>query len=92
MRALALRVDSRHMERQMEKGRPNSFISQTYLPTADPAEPEPMQLDLAKLGNQDRIDKQERDRRLRLGLCFICAERGHLSAACPKKPKNDYAQ
>jgi hypothetical protein len=85
MQQLALRTDGRYMERQLEKGR-------TFTPTitTNTAGPEPMQLDAAKVNG--RIDQQERDRRTRLGLCFICAEKGHLSATCPQRTKNAQTQ
>eukprot|EP00054_Salpingoeca_dolichothecata_P029822 m.236705 g.236705 ORF g.236705 m.236705 type:complete len:246 (+) comp26551_c0_seq5:161-898(+) len=34
------------------------------------------------------ISPEERERRLRLGLCFRCGERGHLAADCRPDPSN----
>ena len=103
---LAIRVDNRIRERLREKGRAGaSGASSTRTSTgearADPryvtppgqgATPpssttraEPMQLGRAKL------TKEEREHRMRMGLCLYCAG-NHVLANCPTCPPKDQAQ
>ncbi|KAK9328197.1 hypothetical protein V1520DRAFT_228809 [Lipomyces starkeyi] len=70
-----------------ERGR--TFMAMKVPPTySSGSAPEPMQIDAARARTEGRLDLQERERRTRLGLCFICAEKGHLSAGCPQRTEN----
>ncbi|KAK9427269.1 hypothetical protein V1505DRAFT_53614 [Lipomyces doorenjongii] len=56
--SMALRIDSRHMGRQLEKGR--SFVARATYASASTAEPEPMQLDVIAWDNRDRRQTETR--------------------------------
>lgn len=47
---------------------------------------EPMQL------GRMRLSPEERQRRLRLGLCMYCGQPGHILALCPARPKEQAHQ
>ena len=98
--ALAIRIDNRLWDRQKEREHPavrspssrgpprgirmgeDSFPGVWIKPpltTPSTTSEEPMQLGRA------RLSLEERERRLRQGLCFYCGHRGHLMAACSLK-------
>ena len=52
------------------------------LSTATGTHPGPMDLS-ANRGK--KIPQEERERRMRLGLCMYCGASGHLARACPRK-------
>uniref|UniRef100_A0A8C5PJ63 CCHC-type domain-containing protein n=1 Tax=Leptobrachium leishanense TaxID=445787 RepID=A0A8C5PJ63_9ANUR len=51
-----------------------------------PPRPVPTELEPMQLGHSG-ISGEERPYRLREGLCFYCADRGHFHLQCPKRPK-----
>jgi hypothetical protein len=54
--------------------------------TATGTEPGPMDLSRSRgAGGYPKLSQQERERRLRQGLCFRCGGQGHLSTACPSR-------
>ena len=66
--------------------RDNDFHPDT-VPTprqAEPINPQPMDLDLITVPRQP-LTKDEKDRRMRLGLCLYCGDKGHLANQCPAK-------
>ena len=78
---LAITMDNRQYQRRIEhqRSKPRSF--------------EPMQLDnitVNQLNNPKApLSTEERNMRMKNGLCLYCGERGHLVKQCPRKPKND---
>ena len=62
--------------------KPRSAPKTTTMTTATGTEAGPMDLS-RKGGRFPRLSEQERQRRLRMGLCFRCGGQGHLSTNCP---------
>ncbi|KAK9427747.1 hypothetical protein V1505DRAFT_19511 [Lipomyces doorenjongii] len=85
LQELALLIDARYMERQLEKGRrPAGYDHRAYHPQTPSSGPEPMQLDAATATAKQETEKM---RRSRLGLCWTCGDKGHRHGDCPKSPK-----
>ena len=40
--------------------------------------------DSTKLGKNGRLTTEERERRIKEGLCLYCGEKGHVAQDCPK--------
>src|SRR6266566_1216510 len=61
----------------------------TFAPNSTPATElppgDPMDLDATRKPRFQRLTEGERARRSRLGLCFYCAQRGHMANRCPTK-------
>ena len=101
---LAIRVDNRIRERLRERSRVGAKSTRTttgearvdpryVTPTGQGATPpssttraEPMQLGRAKL------TREEREHRMRKGLCLYCGGSDHILATCPTCPPKDQAQ
>ncbi|KAK9371549.1 uncharacterized protein V1513DRAFT_434548 [Lipomyces chichibuensis] len=81
MQELALRIESRFMERALERGRFMGNPNGMHLPTATviPDDPDRMQIDHVHTINP------EKERRTKLGLCWTCGAKGHLHDKCPEK-------
>lgn len=75
---LALRVESRHRQRDLRRSFRQLMSEPGEIASETPPE-EPMQL------GKFRISAGERDRRLSNGLCLYCGKPGHLAATCPVK-------
>lgn len=73
---LAIQIDNLIRSR-----RPNRYPPRLTRETS--ATPEPMQLGVT------RLTQEERERRLQKHLCLYCGQTGHLRAACPVRPPND---
>ncbi|KAK7933591.1 hypothetical protein WMY93_004487 [Mugilogobius chulae] len=99
--SLSIRLDNRLRERRRERtGRSSALVPsfqprfsshpecpspvQEFASTAPqpPSSEEPMQL-----GGM-RLSPEERQRRLRQGLCLYCGELGHVLRSCPTRPKD----
>lgn len=92
LETLAARIDMRLHERRLERSsfsrtyqvvpvpRPQPSVSTPPVSSSPipPAE-EPMQI------GRSRLSPQERERRLKRGLCFYCGGEGHLLRLCPAK-------
>lgn len=100
--SLAIRLDNRLAERRRERVAKRSQAPSTFYPSqprqpapaahaipepttpasaSTPASEEPMQLGRMK------ISTEERQRRLRFGLCMYCGQAGHVVAHCTARPK-----
>lgn len=77
---LALRIETRHRQRNLRRSFRQAISSpEVLLPVSTPEPEEPMQLGRLRLTNS------ERQRRLTNGLCLYCGKAGHLAASCPVK-------
>lgn len=80
---LAIRCDNRLIE---EKARNRNQLPPFYVPPAaqQPSTdgPVPMEIDETRRGP---LTAEEREYRMRKGLCIICGKAGHLKANCPRK-------
>lgn len=56
----------------------------------DSAGPVPMEIDSVERSPVPRgpLNRTEKERRRKLGLCLYCGNKGHFASSCPLKPKN----
>lgn len=77
---LALRIETRHHQRELRRSfRQIAFSSEELASSPSLEAEEPMQL--GKL----RLTAAEKQRRLSSGLCLYCGKAGHIAASCPVK-------
>ena len=57
---------------------------------SDPAGPVPMEIDSLERSPVPRgpLNRTEKERRRKLGLCLYCGNKGHFASSCPLKQKN----
>ena len=102
---LAIRIDTRLYERQVERQRATSrFPSSNTKPaprplpvappnnfiTAPKPDPDAMKID-AISRNRGPLSPQERQRRIQSNLCMYCGKPGHFAIQCPERPQNRIA-
>jgi hypothetical protein len=85
----AIRIDNRLFERRQENRRNPNLMRHTPMPTTtprtptpSPAGPTPMVLDANRPRFQS-LSPDERQHRIRNGLCLYCGQKGHMAIACP---------
>jgi hypothetical protein len=84
----AIRIDNRLFERRQENRRNPNLMRHTPIPTTirtptlSPAGPTPMVLDANRPRFQS-LSPDERQHRIRNGLCLYCGQKGHMAIACP---------
>ncbi|OLY84735.1 Retrotransposon-derived protein PEG10 [Smittium mucronatum] len=81
----AIRTDTRLAKRKEQKSKKakgtTSYTS--YATVQPPIRGEPMQVDVIS-----KVKPEERERRIRLVLCFYFGGKGQMTANCPKKTEN----
>lgn len=99
------RLAERRRERVVRRSVPTLYPPQTRQPPSaahpppepspaappSPTVPAPTSEEPMQLGRM-RLSPEERQRRLRLGLCMYCGQAGHIVALCPTRPKEQARQ
>lgn len=70
-------------QRTAARGRRNAIKRNSSKDNLDPKKPTPSFT--AGTGTRTTLSQEERDRRVKLGMCFRCGDQGHISSQCPKK-------
>src|SRR5690606_28997540 len=68
--------------RSKPQNKPQNQGSQGSSATSKPSGPEPMDLDAVK---PKKLSKEERDQRIKDGVCLYCGKKGHFAKECPAK-------
>lgn len=93
--SLSIRLDNRLRERRRERTVRSRYCVPTSQPRiphlpelpAPPPESSPTTDEPMQLGRM-RLTLEERQRRLREGLCIYCGQAGHILLNCPTRPKD----
>jgi hypothetical protein len=89
----AILLDNRLFNFRMMQKKVNPWTTEIRRTTTFPSErrtprlpdPEPMDLDATRRPMFKKLSDDERNRRIKERLCFICADSGHGSRNCPKR-------
>ncbi len=82
---LAISIESRQIERKFERKLFKSSGKSTKSGSSqDPTGPAPMQIDALQI-RRGKLSAEERQERMRLGVCLYCGKKDHFVKECPNR-------
>lgn len=81
----------RHRNNKFQSSNTTRYTSTRQIKTEENDEKSHDKGKATHLDKEGKITQQERSRRMRLGLCMFCSEKGHLRVNCPQLEKRNNA-
>ena len=84
---LCIKIDNRQFARRREKGSLTGPQPTSRPPVSQSisANPTPMQLDTIQTNQRKQLTQEEKEQRMKQGICFYCGLSGHQAKNCPSK-------